>query len=136
MSRDGYGTVRLRGFDADFIPSAPFNSHAMAQSDPRHLTLEDDSVARRRRPESIFNPETRELRIDLWFNNPEKDDIKQFIRQSMRNARQRGLHKVVIIVAAETFASIDAYTFFCRNQFERRLAGEPAGYIVMEKVVS
>jgi hypothetical protein len=122
-------------FDGDYIPSAPFNPHAMSQSDPRHLILEDDSVARRRRPEHIFNPETGELRIDLWFNNPEKDDVKQFIKQSCRNVRPRGLRKIVIIIAAETFASIDAYTFFSRNKFERRLAGEPAGYIVMQKTV-
>jgi hypothetical protein len=132
VSRPANGRWELtRGFD-DFIPSAPFNPHAMSQSNPRHLTLEDDSVARHRRPEHVFNPATGELRIDLWFNNPEKDDIKQFIRQVMRDARH-GLRKTVVIVAAETFASVDAYHFFSRNKFERRLGGEPAGYIMLEK---
>jgi hypothetical protein len=125
--------VSRRGFDADYIPSAPFNPHAMTQSNPQHLTLEDDTVARRRRPEPVFNQETGELRLDLWFNNPEKDDVKQFIRQSIRNARPRGLSKITIIIAAETFASIEAYTFFSRNKFERRLSEEPAGFIRMEK---
>jgi hypothetical protein len=132
--RRSWGTIHFdRGFDADLIPSAPFNPHAMTQADPRYLILEDNSVARRRRPEHDFNPETGELRIDLWFNNPERDDIKQFILQVMRDARHRGLRKTVIIVAAETFASIDAYTFFSRNEFERRLGGEPSGYICLEK---
>jgi|SRR6185437_9831132 len=124
----------MRFDDCIRIPSAPFNPHAMTQADPRHLILEDDTVARRRRPESVFNQETGELRIDLWFNNPERDDIKQSVRQAMRDARPRGLRRTTIIIAAETFASIEAYTFFSRNKFERRLSEEPAGFIRMEKV--
>jgi hypothetical protein len=120
-------------FDADYIPSAPWNPHAMSQLNPQHLVLPDDTAVRRRPVESRFDPETGILTIDLWFHNPEKDDVKEVINQAIRNARPRGLRKIVIIIAAETFANIDAYQFFVRNCFERRLADEPAGFIRMEK---
>jgi hypothetical protein len=121
-------------FDADYIPSAPFNPHALTESNPQHLTLEDDSVARRRRPEHVFNPDTGILRIDLFFNSPERDDVKQLINQTIREARPRGLCRVVILIAAETAAAIEAYTFFSRNHFQRNTSGEPAGFLKYERV--
>jgi hypothetical protein len=132
--RDGYGTVQLRGFDVDHIPSAPFNPHAMTQSNPQHLTLEDDTVTRRRKPEIVFNPDTGILRVDLFFNNPEREDVKQLIKQVIKDARPRGLVKVVVIIAAETAAAVETYAFFSRNKFERN-GFEPAGYLRYEKAV-
>jgi hypothetical protein len=121
-------------FDVDFIPSAPFNPHAMTQSNPQHLMLEDDTVTRRRRPEHVFNPDTGILRIDLFFNSPEREDVKQLVKQTIKDARPRGLRRVVILIAAETAAAVETYAFFSRNKFERK-GFEPAGYLRYEKAV-
>jgi hypothetical protein len=121
-------------FDADYIPSAPWNPHAMTQSNPQHLVLPDDSVTRRRKPEHVFNPDTGILRIDLWFNSPEREDVKQLIKQVIKDARPRGLRRVVILIAAETAAAVETYAFFSRNRFERN-GFEPAGYLRYEKAV-
>jgi hypothetical protein len=121
-------------FDVDFIPSAPFNPHAITQSNPQHLTLEDDSVTRRRKPESVFNPDTGVLRIDLFYSPPEREDIKALIRQTMRDARPRGLRVVVILIAAEAAATVETYAFFSRNKFERD-GFEPAGFLSYKKVI-
>jgi hypothetical protein len=121
-------------FDADFIPAAPWNPHAITQSNPQHLTLEDDSVTRRRRPEHVFNPDTGILRIDLFFNSPEREDVKALIKKTIKDARPRGLHRVVILIAAETAAAVETYAFFSRNKFERS-GFEPAGYLRYEKAV-
>ena len=129
--RDGYGTVQLRGFDVDHIPSAPFNPHAMTQSDPRHLVLPDDTAARRRPVESRFDPETGILTIDLWFHNPADDDVKQAINRAAGQARP-GLKKVVLIMAHEVYQSLEGFHFCRHNGFERR-GDEPAGYIRVEK---
>jgi hypothetical protein len=122
-------------FDSDSIPSAPWNPNAMPQSKPhQHLVLPDDTATRRRRPEIVFTQKTGELTIHLFFQNPEREDVKEVIKRAIRDARPRGLRRVVVFIAAETAATVETYAFFSRNKFERD-GFEPAGFLSYKKAI-
>jgi hypothetical protein len=139
--------------DTIFIPAVPEQSN-----DPRRLVLPDLGLEQNRRVEVRFNDEEQELKIDLFWNEPEverrqiNDAIRRgrqrwrrieytphltinLLRKPPLKLRKRRVMAVVISVESGVYQQPESYLFFRRNKFDRDLSREAqsGGLIVLVK---
>jgi hypothetical protein len=116
--------------DGDFIPA-----DARWLPPTRKLSVVPDTVSRSVKVTSRYDKEKQEIVISLNYACPSNE--KPAINEAIKFARRQGpLRRIVLVIAAEVFATPAAYHFCRHNGFVRNEGRENdlAGFLVLEKV--
>jgi hypothetical protein len=129
-SRPANGRFELgHAYNEDFIPAGP------GPRPTRVASVVPDTVSRSVKVTSRYDKEKQEVVVNLHYASPENE--KPAINDAVTFAKRQGpLRRIVLVIAAEVFATPAAYHFCRHNGFERNIGRENdlVGFLVLEKV--